>query len=158
MQLSEERYRSLIENANDAIISSNKDGGIIGFNKKAEEIYGYSREELIGQSPGMLTTEECRHQHKEILSNILKLGKVETMIFEEEGIKKDGSLFPLEISFSFTDPAEKNVVAVMRDITERKNSERAVKEARDFFKSLFDTSADGIIIFDSQGKDLSDDP
>ncbi len=55
LQLSEERYRSLIENANDAIISTSKDGRIIGFNKKAEEMLGYTCKEILGKPITLIT-------------------------------------------------------------------------------------------------------
>jgi PAS domain S-box-containing protein len=119
---SEERYYNLIEFANVGIIAGKEDK-ITQINKKAEEIYGYSREELIGQSPSILTPEKYRKKHAEILNEILKTGKVKKMIFEEEGIRKDSSFIPIEISFTLSQLKEKAIIAVMRDITERKEME-----------------------------------
>ena len=64
---SEEKYHKLIELANAGIIVAEKNK-ITQVNRKAEEIYGYSREELIGQSPRILTPEKNKEQHKEVLN------------------------------------------------------------------------------------------
>ena len=121
---SEEKYHDLIEFANVGIIAVENDK-IVQINKRAEEIYGYSKEELISQSLDILIPEKYRKKYKEILNEILKLGKAKKMIFEEEGIRKDGSSFPLEISFSLSHRGENTltIIAVVRDITERKKME-----------------------------------
>jgi len=119
---SEERYHDLIEFAHVGIIAVENDK-IIQVNKRAEEIYGYSKEELNGQSPDILIPEKFRKMHREILSKIVKSEKAKKMIFEE-GMRKDGTLFPLEISFSFSQPKKNTLIMVMRDITERKEMEK----------------------------------
>jgi len=125
---SEEKYHNLIEFANVGIIAVENDK-IIQVNKRAEEIYGYSKEELIGQSTDILTPEKYSKQHKELLNKILKFGKVKKMIFEEEGLRKDGTLFPIEISFSLSQPKENTLISVMRDITERKEMEKKLLQS-----------------------------
>jgi len=125
---SEEKYHNLIEFANVGIIAV-EDDKIIQVNKRAEEIYGYSKEELIGQSTDILTPEKYSKQHKELLNKILKFGKVKKMIFEEEGLRKDGTLFPIEISFSLSQPKENTLISVMRDITERKEMEKKLLQS-----------------------------
>jgi PAS domain S-box-containing protein len=121
---SEEKYHDLIEFANVGIIAVENDK-IVQINKRAEEIYGYSKEELISQSLDILIPEKYRKKYREILNEILKSGKAKKMIFEEEGIRKDGSSFPLEISFSLSHRGENTltIIAVVRDITERKKME-----------------------------------
>ena len=61
---SEEKYYKLIEHANDAIISTNPQGTILGFNKRAEQMYGYSREEILGKSSELLVAEQNRKEQK----------------------------------------------------------------------------------------------
>ena len=101
LKQSEERFHNLIETANAGIIAA-ESGVITQVNKKAEEIYGYTREELIGQPPGILAPERYKKQHKEILERMLSSPQVEQLSFEEEGLRKDGSLFPVEMSFSLS--------------------------------------------------------
>jgi chemotaxis family two-component system sensor kinase Cph1 len=130
LKKSEEKYHKLIELANAGIIVA-ENNKITQVNRKAEEIYGYSREELIGQSPRILTPDKYKEQHKEVLNEILtlgELGETNKMIFEEEGIKKDGSLIPTEISFSLELEKDNMIIAVVRDITERKKAEEERKQ------------------------------
>jgi len=150
LKRSEERYHNLIEFAEVGIIVS-EDGKITQVNRRAEEIYGYSKKELIGKSPSILTPLKYRKQHREVLNEIIKLGKAKKEIFEEEGMRKDGTLFPIEISFSLTQAGENTVIAVMRDITERKQAEEEIKKTRDFLESVIENSRDGIITTDAKG-------
>jgi PAS domain S-box-containing protein len=127
LKKSEEKYHKLIELANAGIIVA-ENNKITQVNRKAEEIYGYSREELIGQSPRILTPDKYKEQHKEVLNEILTLGETNKMIFEEEGVRKDGSLIPIEISFSLELEKDNMIIAVVRDITERKKAEEERKQ------------------------------
>jgi len=135
---SEEKYHNLIEFANVGIIVAEK-YKITQVNRRAEEIYGYSKGELIGQPPSILTPEKCMRKHQEMLDEIIRFGKAKQTIFEEEGIRKDGSLFPVEISFTLTQPDEKDIIAVMRDITERKEMEHKLLQSEKL-KSLGELS------------------
>ena len=128
LKRSEERYHDLVEFANIGIIFTEKDK-ITQVNRKAEEIYGYTKEELINQSPNILSPEKYIKNHQEIWNKILESGEVKKMIFEEEGIKKDGTIFPIEISFSVRKQEDRAIIAVMRDITERKAMEEKLLQS-----------------------------
>jgi len=147
---SEEKYHNLIEFANVGIIAA-EDGKIIQVNKRAEEIYGYSKEELMGQSPRILTPEKYSKQHQEILSEFIRSGKISKMIFEEEGIKRDGSLFPIEISFSLSLGGNNTTIAVVRDITERKKVEESLKGSEEKYHKLIEHASDAIISSNEEG-------
>ena len=147
---SEEKYHNLIEFANVGIIAA-EDGKIIQVNKRAEEIYGYSKEELMGQSPRILTPEKYSKQHQEILSEFIRSGKISKMIFEEEGIKRDGSLFPIEISFSLSQGRKNTIIAVVRDITERKKVEESLKGSEEKYHKLIEHASDAIISSNEEG-------
>jgi PAS domain S-box-containing protein len=82
LKKSEKRHHNLIEFANIGIIAAEHDK-ITHVNRRAEEIYGYSREELIGKSPGILTPEKYRKKHREILNEFLTFGEVSKIVFEE---------------------------------------------------------------------------
>lgn len=125
LKASEERYQNILEFADVGIIAG-ESGKIVEINKKAEEIYGYSKDELIGQSPTILTPEKHRKQHIELLNEFLTSEKTHSNVFEEEGIRKNGSFFPIEVSFSLTKTKENSIIAVMRDITERKKMEQKI--------------------------------
>ena len=147
---SEERYHDLIEFANAGIIVAEGDV-ITDINKRAEELYGYQKDELIGQSPRLLTPEQYWAKHYEVLEEVAKYGRSKTSMFEEEGIRKDGTFFPLEISFSLTGKKNKTVIGVIRDLTERKKRENEIREAKEFLENLFQTSTDAIMVTDAGG-------
>ena len=101
LRKSEERYQHLVEFANVGIIAA-EGRKITQVNKRAEEIYGYSKEELLGHSASILTPDEYKGQHSKILKKMLKSERVKMLSFEEEGLRKDGTLFPVEMSFSLS--------------------------------------------------------
>ncbi len=153
LERSEERYERLIEFANVGIITAER-GRITKVNKKAAEIYGYTKEELLGQPPNILTTESYSAKRNEILDEILQYDKAQQTVFEEEGIRKDRFRIPIEISYSLSQgdmQDDISIIAIMRDITERKNAEKEINEARDFLENIINNSVDGIMIVDPQG-------
>jgi PAS domain S-box-containing protein len=92
LKLSEEKYRSLIENANDTIMSVNDEGIIIEFNKKGEEIFGYTRDEVIGNSVHILAPLANREQRKEAFKKFVTTAKgvLPRLMKEGKGLRKDG--------------------------------------------------------------------
>jgi len=147
---SEEKYHKLIELANAGIVVAENDK-ITKVNRKAEEIYGYSKDEMRGQSPRILTPDKFREKHREILNEMMKSGKANKTIFEEEGIRKDGSLIPIEISFSLVLEKENMIIAVVRDITERKKAGEALKKSEEKYHSLIENANDAIISTNKDG-------
>ena len=155
LKLSEERYYTLIEHANDAIISANEEGVITNVNKKAEEMYGYSREELLGKSALLLVAPVDRKQQEQFLDNFKNHKKYSIVKKPIEGkhVRKDGKEFPVESSFSSSIVYGKHsFTAFVRDITERKRAEDELRETKEQFENLFEYSLDPITICDGQGK------
>ena len=139
LKKSEQKYHNLIELASAGILVAENDT-ITQVNKTAEEIYGYGKDELIGQSPSVLSPEKYKEHHRKILLDILTSGKADKMIFEEEGLRKDGSLVPIEISFTLEVEKENMIIAVVRDVSERRKAEeersRLLDELKDKNKEL----------------------
>jgi PAS domain S-box-containing protein len=139
IQKSEQKYHTLIELASAGILVAENDR-ITQVNRTAEEIYGYSKDELIGQSPSILSPEHYKERHRKILLDILTSGKADKMIFEEEGLRKDGSLVPIEISFTLEVERENMIIAVVRDVSERRKAEeercRLLEELKDKNREL----------------------
>jgi PAS domain S-box-containing protein len=126
LQQSEERYRSLVEKANDAIMSLNPDGQIVGWNSYAEKIFGYKAEEIVGES----FTKILPHRYHGVQNRFLDkiFGKGKAVLPEKSvdgfGLRKDGTEFPLEQSFSLWMSAHGMLsTVILRDITERKELE-----------------------------------
>lgn len=125
---SENRFRSVVESANDAIILIDHCGEIMSWNRSAEMIFGYNETEILRQPISVLFPSSYT-QHISangdcdplIASGVLQLGSRTT---ELNGIKKDGNAFPLEISLSSWETADGIFYSgIVRDVTERKSLE-----------------------------------
>ena len=147
------KYRTLADSSTDGIISIDKDGKIIFWNKAAENILGYKEDEILGKHIFTLMSSKFRDTFKfneasEHINNTNKLMEIEM-------IDKNGETVPVEISI-FSTINENGIVytIIMRDISYRKRMEKELKEARDHFKMLFNTIVDPVVVVDSKGKFL----
>ncbi len=128
----EERFRELLEAAPDAIMQVDGEGRILLINRVTEEMFGYSREELLGNPVELLVPADLRHrhsQHREAYAHHPAMRPMGAKL-QLEGMRKDGTRFPLEISLS---PAGGDgngairVTAIIRNITERKQAEEQLR-------------------------------
>ena len=130
----EERSRSLLESTPDAMVVVNENGEIILSNRRVKNIFGYSKDELVGQPIEVLLPERFRHHHVGKRNAFLQNPGVVPMGFLNEiyARHKEGVEFPVEISLS---PLESDegllILAAIRDITERKIIERELIQYRD---------------------------
>jgi PAS domain S-box-containing protein len=134
-----ERYRNLVEHANDAIISTNKDGKIIVFNKKAEEIFGYTREEILNKSVALLSIPSERENVIKGVEEYKGSNKVSMVakIIEGKGLKKNGRQFSVETSFVAQEIGGEYIfTGITRDISERKKVEKKLVDYQRRLKSL----------------------
>ena len=125
------KLANVVESSDDAIITKSLDGCILSWNKGAEQIYGYSKEEVIGKSISILAPPELK---KEISELILKI-KLEEDVhhYETLRLKKDGTPMDVSITLSpiFDDSGKLVAISnISRDITERKVAERELNEYR----------------------------
>ncbi len=130
MGKSEEKYRNLIETAQDAIVCD-IDQSITEWNRAAERIFGYSKREIIGQPITTLIPEKHRKEHDEGVKRFLKTGKSKIIgkTVEVSGITKEGIEIPLEISITYQKLEDEQYLftAIIRDITERKQFEKEIE-------------------------------
>jgi PAS domain S-box-containing protein len=132
--LLEKRFRELLEAAPDAIMQVDADGRIILLNRVAEDMFGYSRDELLGQPVEALIPKELHARHAEHRAQYRHHPMTRTMGsgLALEGIRKDGSRFPVEISLSPSSTEEGfRVTAIIRDTTERKTAEERLRKVRE---------------------------
>ncbi|MEW6299946.1 MAG: PAS domain-containing sensor histidine kinase [Thermodesulfobacteriota bacterium] len=123
---SEERYRNLFENANDAIVTFTLEGIVTGVNRGLEAMLGWSREELIGQHYSKFVTPASVALGQERTRRFLA-GERLPPIFEGEQVRKDGRVVPVEIrTRAIRDRAGKAIgfQGIYRDISARKALER----------------------------------
>jgi PAS domain S-box-containing protein len=134
LEHNEERYRSVVQTANDAIISADSQGNIIFWNKSAESIFGYSYDEVIGKALTFIIPERFHEAHQEAMDRVVSTGKSNIIgrTVEMAGLRRDGSEFPVEISLASWQTREGIFsTGVIRDITERKKAEEALRRSRD---------------------------
>src|SRR5215475_5326300 len=126
LRASELRFRSVVQSAADAIILADETGKIVFWNKGAETIFGYVEDEILGAQIETLLPETYRAQHQESFERFRLTGRSQIIgkTVELEGLRKDQSLFPLELSLaSWTSGTGTMFTAIIRDITERGRTE-----------------------------------
>jgi PAS domain S-box-containing protein len=133
LEISETWLRSILENVLDGIITINDQGIVNTFNPSAERIFGYDKTEIIGRNIKALMPEPYYSDHDTYINNYLhaKVPRIIGIGREVTGKHKDGSTFPIDLSVSTTFVQDNRIfVGVIRDITERKKGEAALKQAK----------------------------
>jgi len=122
--------RVITDTASDAIIAITADSTIVFVNRATEKIFGYSREELMGQSLTMLMPDYLRQVHRAGLQDYITTGQrhISWEALELRGLHRSGREIPLELSFSeFTENGQRFFAGIARDITERRRLERRLE-------------------------------
>ncbi len=123
----------LVNNASDAILVSDREGIIRFWNSGAEQIFGHTADEALGQSLDLIIPENMRGRHWEGYWRVMSSGetKYKTGLLSSPGICKDGSRISLEFSMVLLHDDAGTVQgcgSIMRNITERWNKEKELKE------------------------------
>ncbi|KPK78656.1 MAG: hypothetical protein AMJ89_00815 [candidate division Zixibacteria bacterium SM23_73] len=150
LRKSEEKYGNLFHHSNDAIFIHDLKGNIIDVNQKALKQFGYTRSEILSLKISDLHPPEALGKSAWAFEKISKDGFVS---FEIDFKKKNGTVFPAEVSSSLFEVGGKEVIqGIVRDITERKRAEGALRRSEEKYRTFFNTSPDGIAITTLDGK------
>jgi PAS domain S-box-containing protein len=146
----EEEYKRLINGMNDAAFVIDFDGSFIEVNDAALKSLGYSREELLSMGPQDI---DSRLKAKDIKLLIKGMKTDKIQVFETEYMTKNGDRIPVEISSSLvTHQGKPAILSVARNITERKKAEEKLKESEERYRTLFENSAEGILVANIETK------
>ena len=128
---SEERYRSLVQSAQDGIVSVDQNRRIVLFNSGAERIFGYSAAEALGQPYTILAPDGLGSGLGPAIRHLLRAGEPSPNGKDDElqGLRKDGQVFPLELSLSVSGKEDPTVTAIVRDISARKAMQRQLVDS-----------------------------
>ncbi len=142
---------AIVDTIVDGVITIDAVGAIRSFNPAAGRIFGYTEEEVVGNNITMLTPEPHRTNHHEYLERYLTTGerKIIGMGREVDGLRKDGSHFPLELSVSeMSVGGERMFTGITRDITDRKRTEALLAgqtKAIDASQAVVEFNMDGTV-------------
>jgi len=153
---SEEKFRIIGNSVRDGIVMLDAEGNISIWNKGAEKIFGYRRQEADEKNFISLVIPERFHSNYfEIFKEFMKKGKEITSekTFELTAARKNGEEFPVEISLSSVNiKGFWHATGILRDITQRKKIEEAIIDSEKFLRSTIDSLSAHIAIVDENGE------
>jgi PAS domain S-box-containing protein len=150
---SEEELRAIFDGVGDGIALIDLTGKVVRVNNRITDIGGYTEEEIVGKRFELLKTFPSQSLAK-VLSNFTKLiSGQQVPPFEVQVKKRDGEIMNVELRGSLLRQKGKTVgiVGVMRNITERKRAEEALRESEERYRTLFEKSPASITLVDKSG-------
>jgi two-component system NtrC family sensor kinase len=148
LEISENTFRAISLTAVDAVLLMDQEGKISFWNKAAEKIFGYKAKEALGKDLHLFLAPKNFHkQYRKGIKSFKKTGQGPAIGFTSEfsALKKDGAVFPIEISTSaFKIAGAWHSVGIVRDITDRKKTEENLQKSEEKFRLAFENAKDAI--------------
>jgi len=149
---SDKQYRTVFESANDVLLSLDRRGKILDVNEKLKELGGYEKEDLIGKNIRSLTKLMSKKSLAIVVKNFIKrMAGLNVPPYEVEMVTKSGELLTVEINAVAIKREGKAIgdLAILRDVTERKKAEKALRESEEKWRSLTGNTDDTIVVTDN---------
>ncbi|ALI98009.1 PAS domain S-box protein [Rufibacter tibetensis] len=144
---------ALLEATPDGIVGFNEKGEIIIFNKKAESLFSYTQEEIIGASLTKLLPSDTHVAHLDRRENFFSNpteSQLQASSREMIGVRKNGSEFPVDVRLNLLHSYKgRIVISSIRDITQRKRAETQLRESEKNLKAILSSSQEGIYLLDT---------
>lgn len=135
------KVESIVNSASNAIMVINEKGTIEVFNPKAESLFGYTASEILGKNVNILMPEPYHSEHDGYIKKYLETGIAHILSKgprEVPGLRKDGSVFPLQVSLNEMKIGDRRLfLGMIEDITERKKAESELKKSNEKFQNFF---------------------
>jgi len=160
LQQSEEKYRTILENIEDAYYEVDLPGNLTFFNDSLCRLVGYSEEKLMGMNNRQLTDPENAQKLYQEFNQVYRTGR-SSKVFDWEIIKKDGTKRNVEASVSLIKDSRGHSIGfrgIVRDITERKRAEEVLRESEENYRSLVESARDAIFTLSTTGTIISLNP
>jgi PAS domain S-box-containing protein len=144
---------AIVTSSEDAIASKDLNGRVMTWNKSAEEIFGYSADEIIGKPITVLFPQERLQEEEEILRRVRRGERIEH--YETIRLKKDGT--PIDISVSVSPVRDESgrivgAAKIARDITERRRAEQELRDSRERLNVTLNSIGDAVVATDAAGR------
>ncbi len=144
---------AIVESSDDAIVSISLEGRITSWNQAAVRMFGYTEEEAVGQPIQMLIPSDRGDEDAQVQARVLAGESIRQ--FETVRLRKDGHPLEVSITLSPIRNTERNIIGaskVIRDITERKEAERALLDALAFSDQIISSAQESIAVYDLAGR------
>jgi two-component system cell cycle sensor histidine kinase/response regulator CckA len=154
LRASEMRKAAILDSILDCIVTIDHEGRIIEFNRAAETTFGYSRSEVLGRQAAEVILAPARLDTRvQGLSRLLVAVRAMGERTETVGVRKGGAEFPMELAVTAVPlPRRQIYTATLRDITDRKLADEAVRTSARQFRALFEGAVDAMVITDREGR------
>jgi PAS domain S-box-containing protein len=153
----EEQFRLVVESSPSGMLMVDESGTILLVNRQIEQLFGYERAELIGQSVERLVPQRMRSHHAGDRAEFFAHSESRAMGKGRDlyGMRKDGREFPLEIGLNPIRTSDgMRVLASVVDISERKRAEQTLQKERDFIDAVLETAGALVVVLDREGRIL----
>jgi protein-histidine pros-kinase len=151
----EAQVRAIVENVVDGIVTIDEMGTIQQFNATAEQIFGYSADEVIGKNIDLLMPEPYKSEHDGYLQRYHETGDAKVIGLKREvwGLRKDGSVFPLELAINeYYLGNHRTYTGIVRDITEKKQAQWALERLTRQNELILKSVGDGVLGVNMEGE------